>query len=148
MTADEMTRKLIATGKSLIAVIDEESTALIATRISRVAELREQKESTAAAYETIIKQLGETPDIFQRASPTTRRELNAIKDALNAATIRNVNALRAALELNRRLVQTIADSVNRQRITAAGYTKTGSNYAQPLSPNAGEVVPVSLNETF
>lgn len=148
MTPDEMTRQLIATGRSLIAVIDEESTALIATRISRVAELREQKESTAAAYETIIKQLGETPDIFQRASPATRRELNAIKDALNAATIRNVNALRAALELNRRLVQTIADSVNRQRITAAGYTKTGGNYAQPLSPIAGEVVPVSLNETF
>lgn len=148
MTPEEMTRHIVTAGRSLIAVLDEESTALTDTRIGRVADLRERKESTAAAYEKVVTQLNDTPEILDRALPATRRELNAIKDAMEAATLRNVNALRAALELNRRLVQTIADSVKRQRIAAAGYTKTGATYAQPQSSTTSEVVPVSLNETF
>ena len=148
MNPNEMTRQLVAAGTSLIAVLDEESTALATVRIDQVEALRERKESAATLYETTVKRLSENEALFAQVTPAARRELSLFKNALDTATVRNVNALRAALEMNRRLVQTIASSVNRQRISAAGYTKTGAAYGQPQSSSAGEVIPVSLNETL
>lgn len=148
MSPNEMTRQLVEAGSSLIAVLDEESAALAKVRIDRVEALQERKESAASLYETTVRRLGENPALFSQTSPATRRQLSLFKEALDSATVRNVNALRAALEMNRRLVQTIASSVNRQRISAAGYTKTGASYDRPQSPGAGEMVPVSLNETL
>lgn len=148
MNPNELTRQLVAAGSSLIDVLDEESTALAKARVDRVEALRERKESAASLYETTVRRLSENEAVFAQVSPAARRELSRFKEALDSATVRNVNALRAALEMNRRLVQTIASSVNRQRISAAGYTKTGASYAQPQATNAGEVIPVSLNETL
>lgn len=148
MSPNEITRQLVAAGSTLIEVLDEESAALAKVRMDRVEALRERKESAASLYETTVKRLSENGALLAQVSPAARRELSRFKEALDGATVRNVNALRAALEMNRRLVQTIASSVNRQRISAAGYTKTGASYAQPQATNAGEVIPVSLNETL
>jgi hypothetical protein len=143
-----LTRDIVTAGNSLIAVLDEESTALAQVRFGDVSALRERKEEAAASYEAMIKRLAENPTLLDHASPVTRQALTVLKDKLDAASVRNVNALRAAMEMNRRLVDTIATSVNRQRIAASGYTKTGASYAQPQSVGTGEVVPVSLNETL
>lgn len=148
MNPNELTRQLVAAGSSLIEVLDEESAALANVRIDQVEALRERKENAASLYETTVRRLSENATVSAQITPTARRELSQFKEALDTATVRNVNALRGALEMNRRLVQTIASSVNRQRISAAGYTKTGASYGQPQSPNAGEVIPVSLNETL
>jgi hypothetical protein len=148
MNPNEMARQIVTAGNALIKILDEESAALAEVRIDRIEALRERKESAASLYETTVRRLNENAPLFAQATPATRRELSVFKGALDNATARNVNALRAALELNRRLVQTIAASVNRQRIAAAGYTKSGAAYARPKSSNTGEVVPVSLNETL
>jgi len=148
MTPNEMANQLVTAGRSLIAVLDEESAALTEARIKRVAELHEEKESAAVSYECIVHKLSKHPGLFDHASLSTRQALTGMKEALDTASIRNINALRAALEMNRRLVQAIATSVNRQRISASGYTKTGAAYAGAQSPLGAETVPVSLNETL
>jgi len=148
MTRTDMTQQLIEACRSLIAVLDEESTALSEVRFDRVAELREEKESAATQYESMVHNFNKNADLLTHSNPALRRELTALKEALDSAALRNINALRASLEMNRRLVQTIAASVDRQRITAAGYTKTGSVYSRAQAVKNGEAVPVSLNETF
>jgi len=148
MTPNETASQLIAAGLSLIAILDEESTALREIRFGRVDELHERKESAVTGYETIVRSLGDRPGVFAAASPATRRALIDMKAQLDTASSRNINALRAALELNSRLVQTIASSVNRQRIKASGYTKTGASYGRTAAATGGTAVPMSLNETL
>ncbi len=148
MTPNEIATQLVAAGQSLVAVLDEESKALVEIRLNRVNELHGDKESAVATYESIVRSLGNQPGFFAEASPTTRRAVMDMKETLETASSRNVNALRAALEMNRRLVQTIASSVNRQRTAASGYTKTGAAYGStPSAPGAG-TTPMSLNETL
>jgi hypothetical protein len=148
MTPNETAHQLIAAGQSLIAVLDEESAALRNVRLSRVSELHGQKEVAIASYEAIVRSLGDDRGYFTAVSPVTRRALIDMKTQLDTASARNFNALRAALELNRRLVQTIASSVNRQRIAASGYTKTGASYAGTPSAAGSAAAPMSLNETL
>ena len=50
MTPNEMANQLVAAGRSLITVLDEESAALTAARMSAVPEILEQKETAAASY--------------------------------------------------------------------------------------------------
>ncbi|MEM9683030.1 MAG: hypothetical protein AAF942_07180, partial [Pseudomonadota bacterium] len=106
------------------------------------------KEAAAARYETTLQEISKSPEVLTEAGATVRQSLSALRDDLESASTRNINALRAALEMNRRLVQTIAESVNRQRISAAGYTKSGNAYATSPTPAGGETVPISLDETL
>ena len=149
MTPNELADQLIAAGQTLIVVLDEESDALGAARMSRLGELQEQKENAVTSYESVMKALGQQTGIFAETSPSTRRALIAMKETLDNASSRNINALRAALEMNRRLVHTIATSVNRQRIAASGYTKTGAAYGSGGQSSSGPGnAPISLNETL
>jgi hypothetical protein len=148
MTPSEMMQTLVAAGKSLVAVLDEESAALVEVRLSRVAELREAKEAAAARYESVIEAANGNADLVAAAGPSDRRALRAVKSDLDKATIRNINALRAAMEMNRRLMQTIASSIERQRLSAAGYTNTGAAYHRTRAPKATDTLSISLNKTF
>lgn len=148
MTPNEMANQLVAAGQSLISVLDEESAALTGARMGHVPEILAQKETAAASYETVLQALGKQPDALRTASPAARQAVATMKDALDTASVRNIHALHAALEMNRRLVQTIANSVNRQKVSAAGYTKTGAAYGAATASTGGEAVPVSFNETL
>jgi hypothetical protein len=148
MTPNEVMQQLVAASRALAAVLDEESAALAAVRFGRVAELREAKESAAEQYETALRTAGSQPQALAASSPADRRALAVAKVDLDQAAARNINALRAAMEMNRRLVQTVAASIERQRISASGYTKTGAAYNRTQAPTNGDALPVSLNRTF
>jgi hypothetical protein len=148
MTPSEMMQTLVTAGQSLVAVLDEESTALVEVRLGRVADLREAKEAAAARYESAIETANGNADLVAAISPADRRALGVVKSDLDKATIRNVNALRAAMEMNRRLMLTIASSIERQRLSASGYTNTGAAYHRTRAPKAPDTLSISLNKTF
>ena len=148
MTPNEITRELVTAGKSLIAVLEEESEALGQVKLARVTELHDAKENAATQYEAVMTTVRAHPELLAATGPDERRALIAIKDELDHATLRNINALRASMEMNRRLVQTIAASIDRQRISASGYTKTGAAYNRTQLSTGADMMPVSLNETF
>jgi hypothetical protein len=148
MTPNELADELIAAGQSLTVVLDEESAALAAAQLSRLGALQERKESAVTSYESIVKTVDQHPEFRDETTPATKRALKTMKETLDTASSRNINALRAALEMNRRLVQTIATSVNRQRIAGAGYTKTGAAYNDGQKASGAGAAPMSLNETF
>lgn len=148
MTPNDAATRLVDAGRSMIAILDEESAALLAAEMERVSDLQERKEETAARYETTLQEISKTPEILTNAGAAAQQSLSALKADLETAATRNINALRAALEMNRRLVQTIAESVNRQRISASGYTKSGNACAAAPSAANSETVPISLDETL
>ena len=148
MTPNDAATRLVDAGRSMIAILDEESAALLAAEMERVSGLQERKEEAAARYETTLQEISKTPEVLTNAGAAAQQSLSALKADLETAATRNINALRAALELNRRLVQTIADSVNRQRICAAGYTKSGNASANAPSAASTDTVPISLNQTL
>jgi hypothetical protein len=148
MAPNELAQALVTAGKSLITVLNEESEALLQVRLARVTELHDAKEGAAQRYESAIKEADAHRDLLAATGQADRRALLAVKDELDDATSRNIGALRAAMEMNRRLVQTIATSIERQRTSAAGYTKTGAAYARAQSPAGGDMMPVSLNQTL
>ena len=148
MTTNDAATRLVDAGRSMIAVLDEESAALLAAEMESVSALQERKEASAAHYETTLQEIAKSPEVLTDASADIQQSLSVLRTDLESASTRNINALRAALEMNRRLVQTIAESVNRQRISAAGYTKTGNAYANAPTTTGSETVPISLDETL
>ena len=148
MTPNEMTQLAVDATKSLIDVLNAESEALSKSQVARVEQLLETKQTAAEVFESRIKDISERPDILAQTTPAIRQDLRSAKERLDTAALQNAHALRAAMELNNRLVQRIAQSVERQRITAAGYTNTGGAYARPAASNHGDILPVSLDESL
>ena len=148
MTPNGMTQLAVDATKSLIEILDAESEALGKSQVARVEQLLESKETAAEVFESRIKDISERPDILAQTAPAIRRDLRAAKERLDAAALQNAHALRAAMELNNRLVQRIAQSVERQRVAAAGYTGTGDAYARPTAGNQSDILPVSLDENL
>ena len=148
MTPNEIAQSYIDVTKSLIDVLAEENAALSDSSIERIVELQEAKQTAADLYEARVREITRQPDILEQTAPAVRQELDRVNQAFETATSHNANALRAAMEMNRRLVGTIAQSVEQQRITAAGYTKSGGAYAQQAKGAHSDTVPVTLDETF
>ena len=148
MTPNEIAQSYIDVTKSLIDVLAEENEALSTASIERIVELQDAKQTAAELYETRVREITSQPDILDRTAPALRNELDRVNQAFETAASRNANALRAAMEMNRRLVGTIAQSVEQQRITAAGYTQSGNAYSRQATGAHGDTVPVTLDETF
>lgn len=148
MTPNEMTRRAVDATLSLADVIDEENKALAEARVERVTALQEAKQTASDVFEARIHELRENPDHLTQAAPTMQRQLETAKQRLDEVATVNINALRSAIELNRRLAERIAHSVDRQRISAAGYTKSGASAVGQPSNHLNDPMPISLNETL
>lgn len=148
MTPNEHAHQFINATTALIDVIRKENNALAERRHADVESLQPAKQASADAYETRLRALSQeaaTPDAIGEA---TRRALQDSRTAFEDAARENMNALRSAIELNNRLVLTIANSVERQRINPAGYTKNGASCTDTATRRTTDVIPTSLNEQF
>lgn len=148
MTPNEMTRRVVDATLSLADVIDEENKALAQARVERVSALQDAKQTASDIFEARIRELKDNPDHLTQAAPTMRLQLEAAKQRLDEVATVNINALRSAIELNKRLAQRIAHSVDRQRVSASGYTKTGASAAGQPTNHLNDPMPISLNETL
>jgi hypothetical protein len=148
MTPNERAHQLISATSSLIDVIKQENAALAERRHADIDSLQAIKQASADTYETQLRALAQeakTPDVI---GETTQRALQESRTAFETVARENVNALRSAIELNNRLVLTIANSVERQRISPAGYTKNGAAHSDTADRRTANVIPASLNEQF
>ncbi len=146
-TPDKSAQHLIDATNSLIDVIEQENDALGAARVSDLTALQDAKLTASEIYESRLQDAISQGASPERLSPAMRAALAKCQARFEDATNRNVNNLKAAMELNRQLVGTIAQSIERQRISAAGYTKTGAMSGGPATHNPRDTVPVSLNKS-
>jgi len=146
-TPDESAQHLIDAANSFIDVIEQENDALRAARVSDLTALQDAKLTASEIYESRLQDAVRQGAAPERLSPAMRAALGKCQTRFEDATNRNVNNLKAAMELNRQLVGTIAQSIERQRISAAGYTKTGAKSGGLATHNPRDTVPVSLNKS-
>lgn len=146
-TPDQSAQHLIDAANSFIDVIEQENDALGAARVTDLTALQDAKLTASEIYESRLQDAIGQGAAPERLSPAMRAALAKCQARFEDATNRNVNSLKAAMELNRQLVGTIAQSIERQRVNAAGYTKTGAMSGGPAAHNPRDTAPVSLNKS-
>ena len=118
--------ELIDVTESLTAVIERESDLLKELRVKEIGALQQEKSSLSGLYELRIREAMQQPEIFKAVDPHTRLRLRVASEAFERSARRNANALRAAMEMNTRMVNTIAKLATRQQVQPSGYSPNGA----------------------
>ena len=147
MNPNVRAHELIGVSESLIHVMTQEIELLKDGKVSEIASLQEQKASLAGIYENHLRTAAVEPGTFAGLEPGVRSNLEQVSVRFQQAAAENANAVRAAMEMNARLVKVIADSVTSAAPSAAGYTKTGAAPGGP-SRNAPPPRPATLNRSL
>ena len=139
--------ELIELTTALTEVIDQENEMLKTHQVGLIADLQSQKTSLADLYEMRLREASQDPAALDTLEPTLRDRLREVSEAFGSSARRNAYALRAAMELNNQIVQTIAQSVEDQRVSSAGYTNSG---AAPTSGDGSLSTnePMTLDKQF
>jgi hypothetical protein len=137
--------ELIDVTESLTAVIERESDLLKELRVKEIGALQQEKTSLSGLYEIRIREAVQEPELFKAVDPGTRSRLRIASEAFERYARRNANALRAALEMNTRMVNTIAKLATRQQVQPSGYGADGSR-PRVARKQAHSVMPMTLNQ--
>ncbi len=117
--------ELIQISSRLIAVLDREVELLRATPSTGIEALQEEKSALTAAYESQARSLAGHPELLEALQPVLRAELERVTGRFQSAVSANEVALRAARETTQRVLQAIADELDKNRRDKAGYSATG-----------------------
>ena len=139
--------ELIRLCSELVVVLERESEILKNRRFSEIAELHPEKAALTAIYESQMKDIAAEPGMFHAIEPALRQQLIDAAETFEDLARKTEISLRAALEMNLRLVGVIADAVQESVPVASGYTQngTGSNIAAAPSKKP---IAVTLDQQF
>lgn len=147
MNPNARAHELITVSQSLIQVMTEEIESLKAGKVADIEPMQMQKSALTGIYESHMRGAAEDPGTFSAVEPEIRDQLAEITTRFQSVAAENAIAVRAALDMNARLVQVIADAVVHGTPVAAGYTSTG---AAPGRRSRGAIppVPASLSQNL
>jgi hypothetical protein len=114
-------------------------------RVGEIEPLQADKTRLADAYDHLLGELRKDPALFATVAPTLRDELIAVTDRLQRAIQRNAQAIKAARDINRRLVATIVEAAATEQARGRGYSRTGDR-AAPAAPRRSETVSLTLDQ--
>ena len=134
MSTQSQVNDLIRVTSRLIAVLEREVELLRATPSTEFAALQEEKSALTAAYENQARSLSGHPELLEALQPVLRAELKRVTGHFQSAVSVNEAALRAARETTQRVLQAIADELDKDRCNQAGYSAQG--HAAPSSRQA------------
>lgn len=147
MNPNARAHELIGVSESLIHIMSEEIELLKNGKASDIAPLQEQKASLTGIYETHTRQAAEEPGALAGIEPDVRSDLEQVMTRFQTKAKENAFAVRAALDMNAKLVQVIANAVTKSASPATGYTNTGASpggYTRGAPPPR----PASLNRSL
>jgi flagellar biosynthesis/type III secretory pathway chaperone len=147
MTPSARAHELIELSHSLVEVMAAEIETLKEGRVADIEPIQAQKVMLSSAYETHMRDVAAAPGMFNAIEPGLKADLTVAATQFEATATDNKRAVLAALELNSRLVQVIADAVTQSTPIAAGYTKTGAapSAVPRTTPTAA---PATLNRSL
>ena len=120
------TRELIDVTESLTAVIDQENALLQELRVKEIGALQQEKTSLSGLYELRMREAIQDAVAFKAVAPEVRDRLRNASEAFDRSAQRNARALKAALEMNTRMVHKIAQLATRQETRPNGYGASGT----------------------
>ena len=147
MNPNARAHELISVSQSLIQVMTEEIEHLKAGEVTEIEPIQTQKAALTGVYETHLRGVADDPVGFGAMEPEIRDQLAEVTTRFHSVAAENEVAVRAALDMNARLVQVIADAVVRHTPVAAGYTNTGAAPGA-RSRGAAPPTPASLNQNL
>ena len=116
---------LIQITSRLIAVLEREVELLRKPPSDGLKALQEEKSALTDAYESQARSLAGHPELLEALQPVLRAELERVTSRFQSAVAANEAALRAARETTQRVLQAIADELDRNRCDKAGYSAQG-----------------------
>jgi ribosomal protein L17 len=147
MASEQMVDDLIAITGRLVALMTTEIEHLRAHRTHEVEALQSDKAALARAYETIVRELRKRPGLLATLAPAIKAELAGKAHEFQRLLVANEAALRAAKEVNGRVLKAIADAVVASQKDKGGYTNLAAA-GNRRGPMAKTAVPVSINRTL
>ncbi len=125
----------------LISVLEREVELLNGKSSTELEALQEEKSVLTAAYESQARSMAGHPELLQALQPVLRAELERVTSRFQSAVSTNEVALRAARETTQRVLQAIADELDKNQHSNSGYSATG--YGSTASYGGGRP-PVSI----
>jgi flagellar biosynthesis/type III secretory pathway chaperone len=139
MDSTQLVNDLIAITTRLVMVMTAEIEKLRAHDIKGVETLQSEKAGLARAYETLIRELRKHPGLLQDVAPALRDELVTAANDFQRLLLENEAALRAAKDVNNRVLKAIADAVTESRKETATYSRAGTADLGKLGRGAAPV---------
>jgi hypothetical protein len=146
MNRTERVSDLLAVTSRLIGCMEQEVALLHSMRASDIAGLQADKTRLADAYEAHIAALRAGTGADETLAPEMVQALTSATERLQAAIGENVRALRAAREVNDKVLKAIVAAVEQDRKAPAAYGRMGAAGARRAV--AGAAVSVSLDGRF
>ena len=139
------THELIEVTESLTAIIDRENQLLQELRIKEIGALQQEKTSLSGLYELRMREALQDVGIFNEVEPELKEQLRHVSEAFDRSSQRNAGALKAAMEMNSRMVHKIAQLATRQETQPNGYGANGL-VPQPARRAKLSVAPMTLSQ--
>jgi flagellar biosynthesis/type III secretory pathway chaperone len=140
---------LIHIGRALAELLAEENAALNDRAHQVVGNLVERKTELSRAYESrfqgLLEQAGEEGDLAEGVDPALREELRAVGDELRTLTEENAHLLTVAREVNRRVLDLVAEAVKAAQPGPGTYSPSGRTEGDR---SARVVRPLSLDRSL
>lgn len=144
MSGNGLIGEIIVVTSRLLEVLEREVEYLRTGRVGEVTPLQTEKLQLVGAYEVQLKRLRDEPSLFSGVAPTLRDELETAMKRLDRAVDRNVKALEAAREVNRRMMDAIVRATADQT-AGRGYGNTGAR-PRAAMPSGRQAVSITLDQ--
>ena len=145
MENTQLVNDLISITSRLITLMNTEVEALRAHDIKSVEALQSEKGALARAYETLIRELRKQPGVLREVAPALRDALVIKAREFQRLLVQNEVALRAAREVNARVLKAIADAVTDSKKEPVTYSRSG----KPDSTKQTRLpISMTLNQTL
>jgi hypothetical protein len=131
---------LIDVASRLTALMERENAMLAAHDTNGIKSIQEEKLALTRAYTLGVHNIRKEPARLKAVAEAVRKEMKLVLLKFDDATKRNEAALRAARDVNERVLKAIVDAANAQAPRSTGYSRTGS-MAKPYGSAARVAAP-------
>ena len=116
---------IVITGR-LADLLERENLALRNRKNQDLHDILDEKVTLGRVYETRIMGLAEDSEALDSVDSELLKRLRSIGEKVNGLIVENTELLKVAIEVNRRVVNLIAEAVKTSVPTAGIYSRTGA----------------------
>ena len=145
MEALKRVNDLIVISGHLATLLERENLALRARRTAEVGDILSEKNALIRAFESRVEGLAEQADDLAQVDPDLRERLAGIGHKVNRLTDENARLLKIGIEVNRRVMDSVAEAVKSSRPGAGTYSANG---AVESGRNGHRNVSISVDRTL
>jgi galactokinase len=125
----------------LIGVLEREIDMVRAMKPMEIQSLQQEKIVLSAAYEGQLKAIADQPDLVRDLTPALRAQIDNAVDRFRQTLAENERSLRAAKAVTERVLQMVAEELDKARRDKAAYSAAG---AVPMPTRTSAARPLSV----